>query len=116
MRYESKYKEKVMEYVQKFAQKEQVEKSFGNLAKEKQNGVAAKESVKNGGSGTADKKAAANDNLSETSLNNDQAAGSDIDDADLEDVEDVDDDEDGEDDEDMEQEQEAEEVKEKELE
>lgn len=69
MRYESKYKEKVIEYVQKFAQKEQVEKNFGGAAVQasKSNG-AAKECAKNG---TADKKAAANDNLSETSLNND---------------------------------------------
>ena len=113
MRYESKYKEKVLEYVAKFAQKEQVEKNFGGAAQSKTNG-AAKECAKNG---ATDKKAAANDNLSETSLNNDQAGGSDIDDADLEDVEDVDDDdEEGEDDEDMEQEQEPEEIKEKELE
>ena len=67
MRHESKYKEKVIEYVQKFAQKEQVEKNFGGGAAQQKNG-SAKECAKNG---TADKKAVANDNLSETSLNND---------------------------------------------
>ena len=65
MRYESKYKDKVIEYVRKFAQKEVIEKNFGASDATKANG---KDSVKNGDAG---KKGTVADNLSETSLGND---------------------------------------------